>query len=152
MDLCERCHQAEATVFVSQVVDGVMRSLQLCGPCGDDYLREAGLALEGTPEMEIAQRAASRDVKSQAGVWTPFPGVIKERLFALPPSNLPAKVALPERLRANDLAELLGVHVNTVSNAMLRLELMVEEEAWLDFDKAQAVCELLGVEAEREKK
>lgn len=134
MELCERCHQAEATVFICQIINGKMRNLRLCRQCGEGYITEAGTSPEAL-----------------SGAAKPFPGALQDRLDALSPPQLPAKVTLPERLQVNDLAELLGVSLNMVSGAMIRLGLMVEDEEWLDFDKARQVCELLGVEWERER-
>ncbi len=41
--LCERCNENEATVHLTQVVDGAVQKLHLCEPCAT----EAGFDLEG---------------------------------------------------------------------------------------------------------
>ena len=82
MTRCDNCHEADANIFLTQIVDGAMTKMALCQKCGGDVTagtlsphRLAEYLQHGGPNSAFEQVVSSHPEYSREAFWFVRDGV-----------------------------------------------------------------------------
>ena len=121
--LCEECQQREATVFLTQIINGEPIKLSLCGLCAAPIL-----------DLIPAEEAPTQD------------NALHAELFLLSPDpSRPRSVAIPDPVAVRALASAIHAKPFEIIRDLMSLNIFVSVSTELDFSTASALCSHYGI-------
>ena len=126
--LCEECNKREATVFISQRINGEVLDLRLCVPC-------AG------PLADLPPSAPAFRLRP--------PPPPPPRVPIPPDPERPSELELPEKITVRDLADALKLKPFQVIGMLMEINVFGSFRSEIDFPAAAHVCSQCRVVARR---
>jgi hypothetical protein len=121
--LCDECNQSPATVFLTQLLDGVRTLRKLCGSCAAPILGQ-------TPPTDSVESSS----------WPPLDPKIFER-----PPDCPLEVTISDPVIVRDLATVLHAPFYRVIAVLMQHNIFTSLNSPIDFTSASLVCTHFGV-------
>lgn len=114
--LCDKCHEREATVFLTQIQDGKQVRANLCEPCTPTVFLHASRG-EELSEVPLVSRSA----------------------------DTPTSIEIPDPIAITRLASVLHIKPYQVVAILMQHEIFMAVVDTIDFATAGIVCSHLGV-------
>lgn len=126
--VCEECKERDATVFLTQIINGETIKVSLCERCASPILDQLPQEHRGLP--------------TGLPVFKPLPPIP-------PDPNRPATISIPDPVIVRVLAEKLRVKPFKLIPELMVLNVFVTKDHKIDFTIASAVCARYGVVAQK---